>query len=244
MNNNNNMTTTTVENEVTSPQMLRLHKDQQSLILGEMMNARHRLEEENSELRDKLIEAELVIKLLSLQLSKTRRIMKEELLTDYNNENHNLTMTQNNNNWKRHPIQYTKQKILKSRRNKASFRNTKIPGKKTFDVASPPSLTAKNMSASTNSQNSVPEGNDDNDDANHKNNISEQCPSEQCMSNAETLVMGNRQKNPNSHGGRVLTQSNSHNNIPLKILNKNRSVSPKISKKFGNIIKKLILEKE
>jgi hypothetical protein len=46
-----------------------LHTDQQSLILGEMMTARNKLQEENQMLRDQLQDAEMMIRLLKLKLA-------------------------------------------------------------------------------------------------------------------------------------------------------------------------------
>jgi len=50
---------------------LTLHTDQQSLILAEMMCARNKLQEENQQLRDRLQDAEMLIRLLHLKLEET-----------------------------------------------------------------------------------------------------------------------------------------------------------------------------
>jgi hypothetical protein len=49
-----------------------LHTDQQSLILGEMMTARNKLQEENQMLRDQLQDAQMMIQLLKLKLTEKK----------------------------------------------------------------------------------------------------------------------------------------------------------------------------
>jgi hypothetical protein len=56
-----------------------LHTDQQSLILGEMMTARNKLQEENQLLRDKLQDAEMLIQLLQHKLKEQAVLHYQQL---------------------------------------------------------------------------------------------------------------------------------------------------------------------
>lgn len=56
--------------------LLSLHTDQQSLILGDLLTHRNRLREENQELRDRLQDADMVIRLLSMKLDQRKRASK------------------------------------------------------------------------------------------------------------------------------------------------------------------------
>jgi hypothetical protein len=58
---------------------LSLHTDQQSLILGEMMTARNKLQEENQLLRDKLQDAQMLIQLLQHKLKEQAALHYQQL---------------------------------------------------------------------------------------------------------------------------------------------------------------------
>jgi hypothetical protein len=101
-----------------------LHTDQQSLILGEMMTARNKLQQENQILRDKLQDSEMMVRLLQhkltehkidFNLSKECGIMSDDF----------PILTQKAN---RKPMEK-----VKSNQNKNAFRNQVAPGKKTFE---------------------------------------------------------------------------------------------------------------
>ena len=55
-----------------------LHTDQQSLIFGELQTARNKLQEENQQLRDKLQDAEMLIRLLQLKLKEQSQNKKHD----------------------------------------------------------------------------------------------------------------------------------------------------------------------
>lgn len=112
-----------------------LHTDQQSLILGEMMTARNRLQEENQVLRDKLQDAEMMIQLLHLKIEDicpvSRRVVIERRSA------HDIPilrsrvgqLTSEGTAHRKFAVEKKKPKSL-SRNN--AFRNKVAPGKKTF----------------------------------------------------------------------------------------------------------------
>jgi hypothetical protein len=160
-------------NDGSDANMLSLHMDQQSLILGDLINVRNRLEEDNSELREKLYEAELTIQLLTFKLSKAKKAIKERAKASAFDARFNDD-DQSSKYW--NPIEKAanKWKKLKSRRKKDSFINTIVPGKKTFQVT--PSST---MKSSIDDSNQIREPSD-----------SEHCPSD-VLSKADTVQAGN-----------------------------------------------------
>lgn len=101
-----------------------LHTDQQSLILGEMMTARNKLQQENQMLRDKLQDSEMMVRLLQYKLNE------HKIEFDFTKEcgivvDDFPVLTQKVN---RKPMEK-----LKSNLNKNAFRNQVAPGKKTFE---------------------------------------------------------------------------------------------------------------
>lgn len=112
-----------------------LHTDQQSLILGEMMNARSKLQEENQLLRDKLQDAEMMIRLLQMRLQESTgsptakvksRSSQESTLTS---RRVGLTF-----DWNPKRKSSTNRKSNTTSRKKDTFKNEVVPGKKTFKL--------------------------------------------------------------------------------------------------------------
>jgi len=106
-----------------------LHTDQQSLILGEMITARDKLQEENQLLRDRLQDADMVIQLLHMKLerarAKNRSSKKQTKISSQNTSQLRGALA----DW----IPKTKQAKGKFKSsNKDAFRNKVAPGKKTF----------------------------------------------------------------------------------------------------------------
>lgn len=101
-----------------------LHTDQQSLILGEMMTARNKLQQENQMLRDKLQDSEMMVRILQYKLSEHNiefDLTKEcgSMMDDFPVLTHKAN---------RKPMEK-----LKLNQNKNAFRNQVAPGKKTFE---------------------------------------------------------------------------------------------------------------
>lgn len=134
--------------------ILSLHTDEQSLILGDLINVRNRLEEDNSELREKLYEAELTINLLKYKLAKAKRAIK----AGSNGKIENLSSTDDDHPtrfWS--PIEKATQKFKRftSRpRKKDSFTNTIVPGSKIYFVT-PTSATVSSVDDSIQVRESV-----------------------------------------------------------------------------------------
>jgi hypothetical protein len=102
-----------------------LHTDQQSLILGEMMTARNKLQQENQMLRDKLQDSEMLVRLLQHKLAEhnIKFDITKECSIQVDDFFPILTHKAN-----RKPMEK-----LKSNPNKNAFRNQVAPGKKTFE---------------------------------------------------------------------------------------------------------------
>lgn len=118
---------------------LSLHTDQQNLILGEMINTRNRLQEENQELRDSLQDAEMVIRLLHMKLEKERaanRQKKEKPSKEKDRKDCSESPLRTKNfDWR------SKRVIGKAKAyNKQAFLNVVAPGKRTFE---PPTTNSK-----------------------------------------------------------------------------------------------------
>jgi hypothetical protein len=111
-----------------------LHTDQQSLILGEMMTARNKLQEENQMLRDKLQDAEMMVQLLQLKLSENGAgtdIPKISGRPTYELPNLKNKIGQVFDRKLNQKI--AEKGKLKSISHKNAFRNQVAPGKKTFE---------------------------------------------------------------------------------------------------------------
>jgi hypothetical protein len=134
---------------------LSLHTDQQNLILGEMINARNRLQEENQELRDSLQDAEMVIRLLNMKLEKERAANIEKREKDSRekdkNDFSNSPLRSRNFDWR------SKRVIGKAKAyNKKAFLNVVAPGQRTFE---PPSATSKVIKPTRNNDLTQEKGN-------------------------------------------------------------------------------------
>jgi hypothetical protein len=102
-----------------------LHTDQQSLILGEMMTARNKLQEENQTLRDRLQDAEMMIRLLQIKL--TEHNIRFDITKETGIPINKKPVLTNKAN--RKTTERPKSMAVK----KNAFRNQVAPGKKTFE---------------------------------------------------------------------------------------------------------------
>lgn len=101
-----------------------LHTQQQSLIFGELMSTRKKLEEENQQLRQELDDAQIMIRLLRLKLSAQKKggsLTSEDTTAKassrfFGGSNSDIP------------------KERKSRSRKDSFKNHLAPGRKTFNL--------------------------------------------------------------------------------------------------------------
>jgi hypothetical protein len=119
-----------------------LHTDQQSLILGEMITARDKLQEENQLLRDRLQDADMVIQLLHMKLEKakaknkaaSKRQIKTSFMQDPTTPRKSELSTRARivRDWIPKTNSKTGKSKFKSSSNKDAFRNKVAPGKKTF----------------------------------------------------------------------------------------------------------------
>lgn len=101
-----------------------LHTDQQSLILGEMMTARNKLQQENQMLRDRLQDSEMMVRLLQYKLSENK--IEFDLTKEFGIAVDDFPVLTHKAN--RKPMEK-----VKSNLNKNAFRNQVAPGKKTFE---------------------------------------------------------------------------------------------------------------
>ena len=112
-----------------------LHTDQQSLILGDLITARDKLQEENQLLRDRLQDADMVIRLLHMKLEKAKAKNKSKKQTKSSSQD----STPQSDLPARSPraaidwISNTKHRKGKFKSpKKDAFKNKVAPGKKTF----------------------------------------------------------------------------------------------------------------
>ena len=113
-----------------------LHTDQQSLILGEMMTARNKLQQENQMLRDKLQDSEMLVRLLQHKLTENK--IDFDLGKEYGIIVDDFPLLTHKAN--RKPMEKVKPNL-----NKNAFRNQVAPGKKTFESKSIRLSTAAGM---------------------------------------------------------------------------------------------------
>jgi hypothetical protein len=144
-----------------------LHTDQQSLILGEMMTARNKLQEENQLLRDKLQDAEMLIQLLQHKLKEQAALHYQQLAGHKQNAKKGLLL-----HGKQHLALHQSLKGAavaaaslspqsaaahamrgaKLATGKNAFRNETAPGKRTFSIATTETTTtASGYSSATSS---------------------------------------------------------------------------------------------
>lgn len=113
-----------------------LHVDQQSLILGELVSSKKKLEEENQRLRDELQDAQLVIHLLKLKLEDD----KVRCSSTVSSQRSAGAATEKIPSVYIQQLEKAQQRKAKKRlvSRKEAFRNPAAPGSKTFQVS--PSL--------------------------------------------------------------------------------------------------------
>jgi hypothetical protein len=104
-----------------------LHTDQQSLILGEMMTARTKLQEENQILRDKLQDSEMMVRILLLKLAE--HDIKFDVTKAFGVPMDDRAVPDNSTCLPRKALEKAKTKTT----NRNAFRNQFAPGKKTFE---------------------------------------------------------------------------------------------------------------
>lgn len=107
-----------------------LHTDQQSLIFGELQTARNKLQEENQQLRDKLQDAEMLIRLLQLKLNEQSQSQKHH--RSYSQSAKSKTRVEKVLDWKMKRL-YERRKSNATTRKKNAFKNKVPPGKRTFE---------------------------------------------------------------------------------------------------------------
>lgn len=113
---------------ISDSSQLTLHTDQQSLILADMICARNKLQEENQQLRDKLQDAEMLIRLLHCKLVETTSASPKN-----KNQSSSVCCSASSSATIKSWRQMRKRTPSVMAFKKDVFKNSLIPGKRTFE---------------------------------------------------------------------------------------------------------------